>query len=96
MSAAEIIQELPKLTEAERQRVLDKLRELASSRHAYHEGGSASVDRVEDGRAKYRAVDLRAAGINEIQAADLRARLSTFAEDWNRPEASVYDEDATR
>ena len=29
MSASEIIKELPKLTEAERQAVLDKLRELA-------------------------------------------------------------------
>jgi hypothetical protein len=31
-------------------------------------------------------------GINESQAADLRARLKTFAEDWERPEASIYDE----
>ena len=36
-------------------------------------------------------VDLRARGINEQQAADLRARLGTFAEDWDSPEMSVYD-----
>jgi len=38
-------------------------------------------------------VDLRAAGIDEAQAADLRARLKSFAEDWERPEAAIYDED---
>lgn len=40
-------------------------------------------------------IDLTARGIDETQAADLRARLSTFAEDWNRPEADIYDEDPT-
>jgi hypothetical protein len=38
-------------------------------------------------------VDLSSRGMNETQAADLRARLKIFAEDWERPEASVYDED---
>jgi len=41
-------------------------------------------------------VDLGARGINEIQAADLRARLKTFVDDWNRPEADIYDEDPAR
>jgi hypothetical protein len=41
-------------------------------------------------------VDLTARGINESQATDLRARLKTFAEDWNRPEDDVYDEDPPR
>ena len=41
-------------------------------------------------------IDLRAHGIDETQAADLRARLRTFAEDWNRPEADIYDEDPPR
>jgi hypothetical protein len=41
-------------------------------------------------------IDLDARGINEVQAADLRARLKTFAEDWNRPEADIYDEDPPR
>jgi hypothetical protein len=36
-------------------------------------------------------VDLRARGIGEAQAADLRARLTTFAEDWDSPEMSIYD-----
>jgi len=30
-------------------------------------------------------------GIDEAQAADLRARLRTFEEDWNHPEMNVYD-----
>ena len=37
-------------------------------------------------------VDLADRGIEESQAADLRRRLSRFAEDWDRPEMSVYDE----
>lgn len=36
-------------------------------------------------------VDLAGREISEEQAADLRRRLSTFAEDWDRPEMDVYD-----
>ena len=36
-------------------------------------------------------VDLRSRGIDEKRAADLRARYATFAEDWDNPEMSVYD-----
>jgi hypothetical protein len=41
-------------------------------------------------------VALHDRGIDEVQAADLRSRLKTFAEDWERPEAAIYDEDQTR
>jgi len=41
-------------------------------------------------------IDLGARGIDEIQAGELRARLKTFAEDWDRPEADIYDEDPPR
>ena len=34
---------------------------------------------------------LSAYGIDEAQAADLRARLHTFEEDWNRPDMDDYD-----
>jgi hypothetical protein len=36
-------------------------------------------------------IDLRAQGIDEAQAADLRARLATFADDWSSPDMDVYD-----
>jgi hypothetical protein len=36
-------------------------------------------------------VDIAARGIDRDQAADLRRRLSAFAEDWQRPEMDVYD-----
>ena len=36
--------------------------------------------------------DLRERGINEATAAELRSRLSTFAEDWDSPEMDVYNE----
>jgi hypothetical protein len=37
-------------------------------------------------------IDLRSHGIDEAQAAELRARLATFAEDWDSPEMSIYDD----
>jgi len=37
------------------------------------------------------AMDLRARGIDEAHAEDLRARLATFAEDWDSPEMAIYD-----
>jgi hypothetical protein len=37
-------------------------------------------------------VDLHERGVDELQAADLRRRLSSFAEDWDRPEMAAYDE----
>lgn len=36
-------------------------------------------------------VNLTDRGIGEAQAADLLARLRTFAEDWERPEMKAYD-----
>ncbi len=36
-------------------------------------------------------LDLRSRGIDATQAADLRARLRSFAEDWDRPEMDLYD-----
>lgn len=40
---------------------------------------------------KHGLIDLRARGIDERQAADLRARLAAFAEDWDSPEMDAYD-----
>jgi len=37
-------------------------------------------------------LDLRAHGIDEAHAAELRARLSTFATDWDGAEMDVYDD----
>jgi len=37
------------------------------------------------------AIDLAARGVNPEQAADLRSRLSAFAEDCQRPEMDAYD-----
>lgn len=38
------------------------------------------------------SVNLSERGIDPSQAADLRGRLQSFAEDWDRPEMDVYDE----
>ena len=37
-------------------------------------------------------VELRERGINEAQAAELRAQLETFVEDWNSPDMDLYDD----
>ena len=37
-------------------------------------------------------IDLRARRIDEEHAMDLRARLATFAEDWESPEMDIYDD----
>lgn len=41
---------------------------------------------VDDGR-----VDLAARGISTAQSADLRGRLKSFAEDWDRADMDGYD-----
>jgi hypothetical protein len=102
VSASEIIKELPNLSQAERRAVLRRLRELAAQDEDVRlceqaaDEQAAKRDRLEEAAADYRAVDLRSRGIGEAQASDLRARLRTFAEDWDRPEAAVYDEDPAR
>ncbi|MEW6668988.1 MAG: hypothetical protein AB1512_27575 [Thermodesulfobacteriota bacterium] len=40
---------------------------------------------------EFSTLDLQARGIDETQAADLRARLAAFTEDWESPEMEVYD-----
>jgi len=37
------------------------------------------------------SVDLRKRGISKAQAKTLGAQLATFAEDWDSPEMSAYD-----
>ena len=47
-------------------------------------------DFIDEG-SKKKAIYLQSRGINREQAANLRARLQSFAEDWNCPEMDVYD-----
>ena len=39
-----------------------------------------------------RFVDLRTYNLSEAEAAELRARLLTFTEEWNAPEMDLYDD----
>jgi len=41
--------------------------------------------------AEAESVDLAERGIDRRQASDLRRRLASFAEDWERPEMDVHD-----
>jgi len=47
-------------------------------------------DFIDEGQKKG-YIDLQSRGINREQAANLRSRLQSFAEDWNCPEMDVYD-----
>jgi hypothetical protein len=38
------------------------------------------------------SVNLQDHGIDPEQAAEIRARLASFAEDWDTPEMSLYDD----
>ncbi|HEX9960950.1 MAG TPA: hypothetical protein VGB00_08460 [Pyrinomonadaceae bacterium] len=38
-------------------------------------------------------INLAERGIDQEQAAELRAKFGTIAEDWNRPEMDIYDVD---
>lgn len=49
-----------------------------------------ACDLINEGQKK-ESIDLQSRGINREQAANLRARLQSFAEDWNCPEMDVYD-----
>lgn len=40
-----------------------------------------------------REINFQERGINTEQAADLRGRLRTLADDWNAPEMDIYDVD---
>lgn len=37
-------------------------------------------------------IDLASQGIDKAQAEVLRTSLATFAEDWNHPQMSIYDD----
>jgi len=50
------------------------------------EGTSVIVTFVKSGN-----INLQSCGIDRVQAEALRASLSTFAEDWDSPEMSIYD-----
>lgn len=67
----------------------------------YHQGkiellevpqGVSERDRVLVTFLSAKAVDLRKRGIDAELAAETRARLATFAEDWNRAEMDAYDD----
>ena len=65
----------------------DDVVKLAEKPANIHAGASVIVTFLPAGD-----VDLRARGIDAAAAAELRTRLSAFAEDWGSPEMSAYDE----
>jgi len=43
------------------------------------------------GESGFSAVDLQTRGISQAKAGELRSALMMFAEDWDSPEMSMYD-----
>lgn len=74
---------------------------LKTVQGVYHNGKIELAEEPGEVRDKTRVIvtflepnviDLRAHGIDEAQAAELRAQLATFAKDWDSPEMDVYDD----
>ncbi|MGB3767297.1 MAG: hypothetical protein WA947_12120 [Phormidesmis sp.] len=64
-----------------RQNPYDKI--LSNEQFPASEKSNEAVDKT---------VNLSERNINPAQAAELRSRLQSFEEDWNRPEMAIYDE----
>ena len=79
------VRELPDEQQREVLELVEKLARKAPSQDLSPSGAN--------GHGEKKQIDLREHGISREQAADLRARLSTFAEDWNDPEMDIYDVD---
>jgi hypothetical protein len=60
--------------------------ELAENPIHVHDDTRVIVTFLENGD-----IELEERGIDEAMAAQLRARLGTFAEEWNSPEMTLYD-----
>lgn len=83
MSSQELIekiQRLPPQTVSEVEDFVDFLSEKRSKQNGDH------FEPSEPG-----VVNLRELGISAQEAAEQRAALSSFVEDWERPEMEVYD-----
>jgi hypothetical protein len=74
---------------------------LKSVEGVYRDGKIELTDLPEDVRDDTRVIvtfleanhiDLRERGIDEAQAVKLRAQLGTFAEEWNSPDMTLYDD----
>ncbi len=89
MKATETTNGISRLSEEQRQRAL----QLTAQIEALEAELQAILRKPESQQA---VVDLRSRNIDETQAADLSARLKTFAEDWERPETAIYDQDPAR
>jgi hypothetical protein len=89
MSAAETKKAFEGLSEEQLQRAADLQTRI--------EALKAELEAVlGQSEAQKAVVDLPSRGIDETQASDLRARLKTFSEDWDRPETAVYDQSPPR
>jgi len=85
MNTTGTINALKGLSEAQRQRV----RQIEAQIETMEAELQAILRESEPQEA---VVDLSSRSIDQAQAADLRARLKTFSEDWERPEAAIYDQ----
>ena len=89
MSATEIASAVKGLSEEKRQRV--------SQIKASIETMEAELQAIlQASETQPAVVDLPSRNMDETQADDLRTRLKTFSEDWDRPETAIYDRPSAR
>ena len=74
------------------QRIIDTIRVLAPEKQAAVLAFAESLQQGKGFSDNSGSVDLASRGIGIEQAGELRSRLTTFAEDWNRPDMDAYDE----
>lgn len=82
-----VLENVQELSPEQQQAVLEFAEFLAHKNRQSVNAQLTAEPLAEDG-----SVNLIERGIDTAQAADLRSRLQSFAEDWNRPDMAVYDE----
>jgi hypothetical protein len=65
--------------------------ELSEVPNDVREEARVIVTFVDSGQ-KSTGIDLRSRGIDEAEAARMRASLAAFAEEWDSPEMDIYDD----
>ena len=100
----QLVQAIRILTPEQQQTVLDFARFLQTQPALVVTGASVTPSVIQDANeavseaaapfapAYNGSISLAERGIGTEQAAELRARFQTFAEDWDSPEMSAYDE----
>jgi hypothetical protein len=87
-----LIEAIRRLSADKQQSVLDFAEFLQNRQNPGAEDNRAESQLFVGAEAVCGLINLAERGIDIDRAAELRSRLQTFAQDWNRPEMAIYDE----